>query len=247
MCTVKIINKLFYEFYSPLKSESQRIFFIDLLRFSAIVLMVIYHTGYDINFFRLLPINLRAPFWYYLPRIIVPLFLFSSGISLNYKAKRGSIGENFSKLRFRIFKIAFYALLISITTYTLFPKNWVFFGTLHCISSCSLIACLFYGLTWQPLILGLSIQLNYFLNIIPFSDPMDSIPIKSIDYISLYPWSGVFLIGMGLSTFLIKNLEHFKCPSSFRFISFISQKSLPIYLLHQIIIFGLLFVISKLV
>jgi len=244
---VKIINKLLYEFYSPLKSESQRIFFIDFLRFSAIILMIIYHTGYDLNFFKLAPINLRAPFWYYLPRVIVPLFLFSSGISLNYKAKRGSISHNFTLLRFRIFKIGFYALLISISTYFLFPKNWIYFGTLHCISSCSLIACLFYGLSWQPLMTGILIQLNYFLNIIPFSDPMDSIQIKSIDYISLYPWAGVFLIGMGLSSFLIKSLSAYKCPHKLRLISYISQKSLPIYLLHQIIIFGILFGVSKLV
>ncbi len=244
---MNIINKLLYEFYSPLKSESQRIFFIDLLRFSAIVLMVIYHTGYDIRFFKLAPINLRSPFWYYLPRVIVPLFLFSSGVSLNYKAKPGTISSNFVKLRFRIFKIAIYALLISITTYILFPKSWIFFGTLHCISSCSLIACLFYGLSWQPFLVGVFIQLNFFLKIIPFKDPMDSIPIKSIDYISLYPWAGVFLIGMGLSTFLIKHLRAYKCPHSLRIISYISQKSLPIYLLHQIIIFGIVFVISKLV
>ncbi len=244
---MSIVKKLFYEFYSPLKDHSQRIFFIDLLRFLAIILMVIYHTGYDLSLERVVNINMRAPFWYYLPRIIVPLFLFSSGMSLNLNAKFEGVLKNFTKLRFRIFKIAFFAALISLATYVLFPKYWIFFGTLHCIASCSLIASLFLGKTLAPLILGLMIQLNYFLNIIPFTDPMDSIKIKSMDYISLYPWLGVFLIGMGLSSYLIKFFSAISCPDSLRWISYISQKSLPIYLLHQIFIYSIVLGLSKVI
>ncbi len=244
---MSFLKKLFYEFYSPLKSETQRLFYIDFLRFLAIILMIIYHTGYDLALLKVMKINMRSTFWYYLPRVIVPLFLFSSGLSINLNQSVNSISENFKKLRFRIFKIAFFALLISIVTYILFPKFWIFFGTLHCIASCSLIATLFLGRSLLPLVIGVAIQLNYFLSLIPFQDPMDQIKIKSMDYISLYPWLGVFLIGMGLSKISFEYLSKYPCPKSLKWISFISQKSLPIYLLHQVLIYSIVLLISKLI
>ncbi|MCB9092046.1 MAG: DUF1624 domain-containing protein [Halobacteriovoraceae bacterium] len=240
----KAIKFIFEDFYSPISRSDSRILIIDLFRFTAIVLMVIFHFGYDLNMFGLKEVNVHRSIWWLLPRIIISLFLLSSGLSLNLKAHTG-IKNNLAKILPRAGKLGFFAAIITVVTFFIFPNNWVYFGTLHSLTACSLISLFFLGRSLAPLALGVIIQLNYFLDIIPFVGPLDRFPIKSVDHIPLYPWLGVFLIGLGLSP-LVKKYSPRVPYHSYRWISIISQKSLPIYLLHQPLLVLTLFIFKSL-
>lgn len=228
---------IFSDFISPLAPYQNRIFIIDLFRFLAIFLMIIFHTGYDLAMFGYFVIDPFGFFGFYLPRIIVTLFLLSSGLSLNLSSNKKPLSHSFQLLFPRFIKLAFFAFIISLVTRYMFPNNWVYFGTLHCLATLTLFAIFFKGRGLASLIFGAVIQLNYFIDIFPFEDPINIQGIQSVDYIPLYPWSGVFFLGMGLARFVGK--IDLSAPEHLRkFISIISQKSLPIYLLHQPILYS---------
>ncbi len=229
---------LFKDFYAPLIPSEKRLFLIDFFRFSAIVLMVIFHTGYDLAMFGYWQFNMQGFFGFTLPRIIVTLFLLSSGLSLNLKPGKLSLKAEFINAWPRFLKLFIFALIISGVSRFMFPKNWIYFGTLHCLAALTIIAIFFRDRPKIALICGLLIQLNFFTDLIPLKDPLEIlVSMKSVDFIPLYPWAGVFLLGMGLSPYI----KHFnpKVPSFIAGpVSVISQKSLPIYLLHQPIIYS---------
>ena len=56
---------------------------IDQIRGVAIVLMVFFHLFFDLKMFGAVSINFsKDPFWYFIPRLIVFLFLIAVGLSL---------------------------------------------------------------------------------------------------------------------------------------------------------------------
>ncbi len=184
-------------------------------------------------------------FGFYLPRIIVTLFLLSSGLSLNLQSSPPSVKENAQKLMPRFWKLVFFALIISLVTRVMFPNNWIYFGTLHCLAALTLIAIFFRGRPLAAFICGSLVQLNYFTGF-EMVDPLEVwVSIKSVDFIPIYPWSGVFLIGMGLSP-LVSRLKLSVPKMVASPLSLVSQKSLPIYLLHQPIIYSSILLFNSL-
>lgn len=237
---------IFEDFTTKPVSHEKRSFPIDFFRFLAIILMVIFHTGYDLAMFGYFIIEPYEFFGFYLPRIIVTLFLLSSGLSLNRNPSTDSLKNSAMKLMPRFIKLFVFAIIISIVTRFMFPNNWIYFGTLHCLAALSLIAIFLRGRPKTAFVLGISIQLNYFTDFISFIDPLEAyVSIKSVDFIPLYPWAGVFLIGMGIAP-LIKHLEVSMPSFIARPISIISQKSLPIYLIHQPILYSSVFLFNSL-
>ena len=108
--------------------------FIDITRFLGIGLMVFFHFTYDLHLFNLgLISRLNFYYWDWFPKFIVFLFMLSMGMSLGL--------NNSSKLYPRSFftsqlKLLFCALIISASTFYMYPSRWVYFGTLHCIFLC---------------------------------------------------------------------------------------------------------------
>ena len=61
----------------------KRVAGLDIFRGYAIVLMVIFHFCFDLNYFHIVPINIRSEsFWIYFRFCIVFMFIFSAGMSL---------------------------------------------------------------------------------------------------------------------------------------------------------------------
>jgi len=240
-----LFNIIFSDFLTPYQAQKKRILFIDLLRFIAIVLMVIYHFTYDLNMFALVKVELFKGFWFVLPRIIVTLFMIASGMSFGLKNWQGTtVSERFKIFIPRLIKLFVFAAGISLVTFLAFPKNWIYFGTIHSFFTCTLLSIFFLPYKSGSLILGSMMVLNYVFKIIPLTDPLYFEGVKSMDFIPVYPWFGVFLIGFGLSKYihLVKEIT----LSKPHFIQYVSQKTLPIYLLHQVLLVTLVFLISKL-
>ena len=204
--------------------------FIDQLRGLAVLLMIIFHTLYNLNLFSHISIQ-RGFFWMIFPNIIVTLFMLTVGISLTL-AHYPDIRPR--PLMVRLLKISLGAALISLSTWLLFPHRWIYFGTLHNIVVCSLMALPF--LRFPRIALGVGILLPF----LPLS--WFHLPHPSMDYIPPFPWLaptlwGIFLFHFRNGAFLKIHLSH-GSP-----LNFWGRNALLIYLIHQPLLYGLLLAI----
>jgi uncharacterized membrane protein len=206
---------------------------LDIIRGSAVVLMIIFHFSFDLRIFGYTEVDFQENlFWWVFPRVIVFLFLTAMGLSLEvtYKGKLEP-----KKVLRRFFKIGGFALLISLFTYFAFPTRWIYFGTLHCIALCSLLALPFQGKKW----ISLS---GAFVILIPllagFQWPWFKMEHASMDYIPALPWLGVVLLGMFSFHLNVHKTPIVSFPGK-SWLLFCGRHSLIIYLIHQPILFGL--------
>lgn len=214
-------------------NDNSRSSLIDALRGFTIILMIFFHFSFDLNNFGFIKIDIiNAPFWYVLPRIIVFLFLFAVGMSLSLAHKVKINWRSFNK---RLLKIVFFAVMISIVTYYMFPDNWIYFGTLHAIALISLISLPFLKKPNLSLVIALLLFIpSIFLDL---NIPWFSLPHQSWDYISPFPWLGASLLGI----FAVHKRVHFIYIPKNRVVkslNFLGKHSLLIYLIHQPILFG---------
>ena len=217
---------------------------IDIYRGIAVLLMIIFHFTYDLALFKYVPLTFKKhqdPFWWFLPRIIVFLFMISMGMSMHL--------VHYPKIKWKIFnkrvgKLAFFAVIISITTYYMFPKRWIYFGTLHSIAVCSLLILPLLRFKLFNLIFGLSL----FIHVIwtGKSVPFWIMPHPAMDYIPPFPWIGAAAIGV----FMVKmNWHKWPVPKHFltRGIQYLGKHSLVIYLVHQPMMYGAVFLFYNLI
>ncbi|MFA7614074.1 MAG: heparan-alpha-glucosaminide N-acetyltransferase [Candidatus Caldatribacteriota bacterium] len=213
--------------------------FLDQLRGHAVIWMIIFHFTYDLKALGFIQLDMSSGFWYGFPRFIAFTFLFCVGFS-SYFVHRKYIRWDFLKKRSLVLGLS--ALLISLSTYFLFPDQWIFLGTLHCIFLGSLLIAplvrysklswtLMIGIIFSQYVLGYDIKWVSSL----FNRP-------SMDFIPIYPWFWTMLLGLNLAPYLSKwhFLNRFELPG----VSFLGQHSLKIYLVHQPLIFGTLSLIK---
>lgn len=231
-----------------------RIWEIDFLRGLAIILMVGYHLLFDLGDFVGLKkflgfsTDLTTPAWLVAQHFFAGLFVVLSGISSTFSR---------NNLR-RFLKFLTVALLITVATYIFDKSSVILFGIIHCLATSVLIYTLIFQkskpatrATWGSLILitgffmpaikkALTIKTNWLM---PLGLPGPSF--ASFDYFPLIPWLGVFLIGTALGQWLYaekKSLIRRPLPETF--INWCGRHSLWIYLLHQPIIMGILYLMG---
>jgi uncharacterized membrane protein len=226
---------------------------IDILRGVAIVLMVFYHFCYDLTYFQLVQFDFyRDPFWLNLRTLIVSLFLTLVGVSLVLAAEHGINKRRFFK---RLGLLVLFALAITITSYIMFPGRTIVFGILHFIAFASVAGLLFVHWPVASLLLGIGfVGLNLVFQHQLFDQTwlhwlglMTHKPATE-DYVPVIPWFGVVLIGIFLGHRLQRDsvlqffrMFHSKGPPA-RGLAFAGRHSLLIYMLHQPILLGLLWV-----
>lgn len=216
--------------------------YLDALRGVAVVWMIIFHACYDLRLFGYINWDFGSGFWYAFPRVIAFTFLFCVGISLTY-VHRPNI--QWKKLNKRLLILGIAAGMISLVTYIIYPAQWIFFGTLHCIFAGSLFGAMVVNypkLIWTLFITIIVSQYVLNFDIKWISNILEK---PSMDFIPIYPWFWAILLGIILAPHLSRNsaLQNMKSP---RFLTLLGQHSLKIYLLHQPLLFGLLYLYSKL-
>lgn len=231
---------------------------IDVLRGSAILLMFIYHFCYDLNYFGAISTNFnQEPFWLNFRTLIVSMFLLIMGISLFLSTINGLNKTSFFK-RFGL--LILYSSIISLVTYLVFPKEMIFFGILHFIAAATVIGLIFVRLYYINLVIGsalilLSMNFNHALfdeGAWQWFGLMTKKPI-TIDYVPLIPWFGVVLVGLFIGKFvynhseLSKSLNWESSNPVFQILAFGGRHSLHIYILHQPVFLGILFLFFKLI
>lgn len=227
---------------------------IDLIRTLAIVLMIIFHFLYDLTYFNLVDWNMpNGEGWRQFRWIIITLFFLCLGVSLtfvhhiSFKAKAFSI---------RILQISLGALVISIATYFAIPKNWIFFGVLHFLALSSVVVLPFVRYPLISLIVGGIIMLIGMLQIYPSRWPwyllFDDLPRYTNDYVAILPWLGMVFWGVPLAHWYFFKFDPFSIlaktlnQSQLNKLTFLGRHGLIVYLVHQPIIMGGMFVIIEL-
>ncbi len=217
--------------------------FLDSLRGMAVVWMIIFHTCYDMRMLGMIDWNFSDGFWFAFPRVIAFTFLFCVGVSL-YLVHFPKV--KWEGLKKRSYKLALASCAVSAGTYFIFPQQWVFFGTLHCILVGSILGVFFIGhkqLSWLILLTILIFQYIIGFDIKWVSSIVQK---PSMDFIPVYPWFWVILLGSLMAPLMSKN-RHIAALKSPIWLKWLSTHSLKIYLIHQPIIYGTLWVIKAFV
>ena len=221
---------------------TNRVYEIDVLRGFAIVLMAIFHFSYDLAIFRFVQIDfLGDPYWVGFRIVIVSIFLSMVGMSL-YISYHKEIYLGKLIRRSKILILA--SIIISIGTYFTFPNQWIFFGIIHFVLVASFVGVIFVKIPFTSLIIGITIiilsnmgilHLNFLMN---WSRELFNLPSYTMDLVPFFPWIGVVFIGIYLQ---YQNLFGFKFSQSKikNILSYLGKHSLAIYLIHQPILFSI--------
>ena len=138
------------------------------------------------------------------------------------------------------------------------PSEPITFGILHCIAVASLIAAPFVTApAWASLAIGFAAIVAPWLGRSTFFDPSwllwlglgEALP-NTLDWRPLLPWGGVVFLGLGVMR-LPGVLAWLTTPDRWRAklapvraLCFAGRYSLPIYLVHQPVLIGLLSVLT---
>lgn len=239
-------------------NNKQRLILIDTLRGLAIALMFIYHFSFDLNYFGYVKIKFsHDPLWLNFRVLIVSLFLSVMGYSL-YLAHHARWRVRAWLKRVGLLTLA--ALVVSLSSYLMYPHSFIFFGILHFIALASLLGLLFVRLGYLNLVIGgalLWVSTHYSHAF--FNQPawqwfglMTHKPVTQ-DYVPLLPWFGVVLLGLGLAHWtqnnqnLSQRLYWQSDHPAIKSLTFAGRHSLLIYLVHQPVFLGLLYLVTQLI
>lgn len=238
---------------------ASRLWEIDCARGVAILMMIVFHTVFDLSFFAIVPVDAGTGFWRYFAYATAAFFLLIVGISLVISHDRAAVKLSgfplAQKFLLRGAGIVALGLLVTLATWLYLPQGYVIFGILHLIGVSVMLSPLFFRFRAWNIPAGiLCILIGWFVTsrISLSSPPLVLLPFGihapafwSVDYTPLFPWLGVVLIGMGVGAFLYAGgTRHFTLkplPDLFvRPLSFLGRHSLVIYLVHQPVIILLL-------
>ena len=235
-------------------SNRPRIWEIDFLRGVAIILMVGYHLLYDlgamvgVRSFLGFSTDLSSRAWTIAQLFFAGLFVVLSGISGTLS--RGNVRRGL--------KLAAVALLVTAATFVFDRTSTILFGILHCLA----VSILIYGLVLEKagaaacatagvFVIGLGKGLDALLEgatigtnwLLPFG--FHDAALNSFDYFPLFPWLGIFLVGAALGKSVYASRRSL-IPTALpvTFINLAGRHSLLIYIVHQPIILGVLYVLG---
>jgi uncharacterized membrane protein len=233
-------------------AKRARIAAIDVARGVALGGMVVYHLIWDFAHFGLVtPTAPFAPATRALSHLVAGAFLALVGVSLALAHPHGLRRAAFLK---RLALIVGAAALVTAASYAIDSSEPILFGILHCIAVASLIAALFVAAPpGAALIVGAAaIAAPFAYSSAAFNPPalvwlgLGTVSPYTLDWRPLLPWAGVVLIGLGLAQAAAPRLAGWRWtawrpahwPS--RAAAFAGRHSLVVYLVHQPILFGLL-------
>ncbi|MGN0667026.1 MAG: DUF1624 domain-containing protein [Huintestinicola sp.] len=240
-----------------------RLRLIDTLRGFTIISMILYHGSWDIIHFFGKPLPISPEFDHIWQQSICMTFILISGFCTG-------LGRH--TLR-RGLTVLCGALAIFTVTFFFDRNNMIFFGILTLIGVSMLMeaaaekmipremkelpkpvyACfagiflLLFIMSYRinkGIIAGIALPAQlykgYFATFLGFTDP----DFHTFDYFPLMPWSFLFFTGRMLCGALKDNSTFVKlCSHHIPFLSFIGKHSLIIYLLHQPVVYGILWLI----
>ncbi len=240
-----------------MEEKNKRIGWIDELRGLAICAMILYHIAFNMLYFLHLPLPwlrlaMESRWLGVLHVLFVAVFLGLSGICSHLTRRPWH----------RAGRVLCGAAVVTVVTFFAFPEQAIWFGVLHCLGVCMALEAFFgkYLRKIKPL-WGLVISLALFIlsyrvpegYILTFALP-DSVYMggiltvvgfpdrffSSLDYVPLLPH--IFLFSAGVFLGCVPLPER---GTHCRLLAFCGRHSLAVYLLHQPVVFGVFFLLGK--
>lgn len=229
---------------------------VDAARGLAVLAMVVYHFAWDLSFFGLADIDLFGdPFWLGFRTVILSSFLAIAGLAQALAASRGIDRRRWAR---RILVIAAAAALITLVTWLplatgidpALGRRFIWFGVLHHLALASVVGLYAVRLPW-PAIAALAagiLALDALVSAPAFDAPwliwlgLGTYMPATNDWVPVAPWLGVYLAGLAAgkaATRAIGRLPRGEGPV-WRGLALTGRWSLPVYLLHQPVLIGLL-------
>lgn len=221
-----------------------RVLALDLARSAALLAMAVFHFAFDLEMFGWLrPGTVINGGWRTLALGTAGSFLFLAGVSLWLAHGQMRRWPGFWR---RFAQIAAAALLISVATRVALGDAFIFFGILHSIAVASLIGM---ALLRVPavVLLGLAVAL-FAAPYVSRSEIFDwwgfwwtglqTVPVRSVDYVPVVPWLAPLLIGVALGQIgsrlgVWARLARWQGGALARRLAWPGRHSLIVYLLHQ--------------
>ena len=239
--------------------NKKRYYVLDAIRGFALINMILYHAAWDLVY--MFDVNwnwYRSNGAYIWQQCICWTFILVSGFCFSFgrnKAKRGAI-------------VFLCGLIITFVTCTIMPESRVVFGILTFLGSCMLIlallepilvkpnpyigtiCCLFLFLLTRNINEGflgfekwnLIALPNYFYqNLLTTYLGFPESGFYSTDYFAILPWIFLFTTGFYLNKiFQRKDWLKILQPRTLKPLEWLGKHSLPIYMIHQPIIYAVL-------
>ena len=238
-----------------LGQKVDRFWEVDAARGVAIILMIVYHTTYDLDTLGGYDIQSTTGPWVLFADVTAGLFLFLVGVSLAISRARTTLTgwSLFGKYLARGLKILAYGAVLTVVFLAL-GMGVVAFGILHLIGTSIILAYPFLRLRFTNLVLGTLIFVagQYALALDHYSQSFWLLPFGVVpegvimpDYRPLLPWFGIVLIGLFFGNEVYddggrREIMEDKAPVLARPLLPLGRNSLFIYLIHQPIIVALL-------
>jgi uncharacterized membrane protein len=226
-------------------ANSNRIELVDFARGNALLAMFVFHFAYDLSYFGLIETDIPAErSWRWFARLIAGSFLTLVGTSLMLATRNGLDRPAFLK---RLAMVAGAALLVTLGTRLAMPDSFIFFGILHHVAVASVLALPFLALPTAMVAAAaaLSFALPWLVDHSLFDRPgfvwlgLSELPVRSADFVPVFPWFGCVLMGIVLARLL---LPRARCSAPVRWrarslpariIVWGGRNSLLVYLVHQ--------------
>ncbi len=248
----------------PVVQAATRVDVVDAARGFAVAMMITYHFCFDLTYFGWTDWAMLVDGrWIAWRSTVVTSFLFVAGVSLALRDARNQtqrfLDRSFVK---RWLQIAVAAALVTAGSAALFPQSFIYFGVLHFVAV-AIVACRRaprLGLWAVPLgCAAIAIGLGWsdasfnprFFDWIGFATEKP----QTEDYVPLFPWLGVVLIGCGVGAFWARaGFRLSPAPLAAwsavprplcRVLAAMGRWSLTIYLVHQPLMLGALGLLAQ--
>jgi uncharacterized membrane protein len=230
----------------------ERIAALDAARGLALLAMIAFHFAFDLAYFRITASDFyHDPFWLHSRTAILSSFLLIAGVSL-VLADRSPRGRG--RFWFHVARIAAWAIAVSVGSWLLFPRSYIWFGVLQAIAVSLVLIRPLVAHPRAALALGMVVILAGNLVSAPLFDgrPLGWIGFATVkpvteDYVPLFPWTGVMLVGIALGHVLVGN--RFRAIAALsrlpRVFPWLGRHSLVIYLVHQPLLIGMLYLFTR--
>jgi uncharacterized membrane protein len=228
---------------------------VDAARGVAIIMMIVYHSTYDLDTLGGYNVQSTSGNWDLFADVTAGLFLFLVGVSLAISRARTSMTgwRLFGKYLARGLRILAYGMVLTVVFLAL-GMGVVAFGILQLIGVSIILAYPFLGLRFTNLVLGTLIFAagQYILAqglysqsfwLLPFGVVPEGVVMP--DYRPLLPWFGIVLIGLFFGNSVYGDgrrpaVTEDKAPILARPLLPLGRNALFVYLIHQPIIIALL-------
>lgn len=225
----------------------------DMIRAVALIGMAIFHFTYDLeNFGFAPPGTIYHPAFLNFARLVAGTFVFMAGLSLVLAHRHGFRAGPFWR---RLAKLIAAAALVSTATYVMMPQYFIYYGILHSIAVSSLIGAVLLALPWWALAaIGAAVfWVDFNLAFTSFDHPwlwwigLSTHWRPSMDFEPVFPWFGPFALGMAAAK-LAERLGYWRRAARYqpgevtgvrKVALFAGRHTLPIYLIHQPVLYGL--------